>query len=170
MPTCHGSGGLAAQFRFGARSGSSIIFLGLVKLSLGILAFWHSSLLTTVLSNIPKSLLGILVLAAGVELAKVGESVNTDARDLRVLDRDQGWDGKRVKELDDRERRERWMVMLVTVAGLLAWRNDAVGFGAGMFWYWGFKLARRVEVWREGRIGDVGGVGERTGLLHREGS
>lgn len=26
MPVCHGSGGLAAQYRFGARSGASIIF------------------------------------------------------------------------------------------------------------------------------------------------
>ncbi|KAK7899876.1 hypothetical protein LTR67_003622 [Exophiala xenobiotica] len=32
MPVCHGSGGLAAQYRFGARSGASIIFLGLLKL------------------------------------------------------------------------------------------------------------------------------------------
>jgi MFS superfamily sulfate permease-like transporter len=162
MPTCHGSGGLAAQFRFGARSGSSIIFLGAIKFLVGILAFWHSHVLTNILFNIPKSLLGVLVLAAGVELAKVGESVNTDARDLRVLDRDQSWDGKRVKELDEREKRERWMVMLVTIAGLLAWRNDAVGFGAGMVWYWGFRFARVVEGWREVR------VGERAALLDNE--
>ncbi|KAL8636843.1 MAG: hypothetical protein Q9226_009199, partial [Calogaya cf. arnoldii] len=34
MPVCHGSGGLAAQSRFGARSGASIIFLGVIKLVL----------------------------------------------------------------------------------------------------------------------------------------
>ncbi|MCF7643722.1 putative sulfate/molybdate transporter, partial [Acinetobacter johnsonii] len=31
MPVCHGAGGLAAQFRFGARSGASVILLGLLK-------------------------------------------------------------------------------------------------------------------------------------------
>ncbi|KAF3058279.1 Molybdate transporter 1 [Daldinia childiae] len=36
MPVCHGAGGLAAQYRFGARSGASIILLGLFKMILGI--------------------------------------------------------------------------------------------------------------------------------------
>jgi hypothetical protein len=151
MPVCHGSGGLAGQFRFGARSGSSIIFLGSTKFILGLIALWKSSVIVGVLSNIPKSLLGVLVLAAGVELAKVGESINTDARDLRVLDRDLTWDGKRVKELDERERKERWMVMLITVATLLTFKNDAVGFIAGLVWHWGFKVAKSVENWRDER-------------------
>ncbi|OAK96308.1 hypothetical protein IQ06DRAFT_297062 [Phaeosphaeriaceae sp. SRC1lsM3a] len=153
MPACHGSGGLAGQYRFGARSGSSIIFLGLVKVLLGVVAFWNSAAIVDVLAGIPKSLLGVLVLAAGVELAKVGESVNTDARDLRVLDRDQEWDGKRVKDLDERDRRERWMVMLITIAALLTFKNDAVGFIAGLVWHWGFQVARRMEDWRDGRAG-----------------
>ena len=150
MPACHGSGGLAGQYRFGARSGSSIVVLGSIKFALGLVAFWKSPAIVGVLNNIPKSLLGVLVLAAGIELAKVGESINTDARDLRVLDRDQSWDGKRVKDLDERERRERWMVMLVTVAALLTFKNDAVGFIAGLAWHWGFNVARRVQDWRHG--------------------
>lgn len=154
MPACHGSGGLAGQFRFGARSGSSIIFLGSIKFILGIIAFSASSTIVGVLSNIPKSLLGVLVIAAGVELAKVGESVNTDARDLRVLDgEDETWDGKRTKELGEREKKERWMVMLVTVATLLTFKNDAVGFIAGLVWHWGFKVARRVEESRDRQAG-----------------
>ncbi|KAF2465562.1 uncharacterized protein BDR25DRAFT_306664 [Lindgomyces ingoldianus] len=153
MPACHGSGGLAGQYRFGARSGSSIIFLGFIKFLLGIVALWKPSPIVGVISGIPKSLLGILVLAAGIELAKVGESVNTDARDLRVLDRDSLWDGKRVKEVDERERKERWVVMLITIAALLAFRNDAVGFIAGLAWHWGFKAARRIEGWQETRDG-----------------
>ena len=153
MPACHGSGGLAGQYRFGSRSGSSIIILGSVKFLLGIIAFWKSEPIVSVLSGIPKSLLGILVIAAGVELAKVGESVNTDARDLRVLDRDQSWDGKRVKELDERDRRDRWMVMLVTVAALLTFKNDAVGFITGLVWHWGFNVASKMEEWRDNRTG-----------------
>ncbi|KAH9289303.1 hypothetical protein KI387_033420, partial [Taxus chinensis] len=36
MPVCHGAGGLAGQYKFGARSGASVAFLGTVKLILGI--------------------------------------------------------------------------------------------------------------------------------------
>lgn len=150
MPACHGSGGLAGQYRFGARSGASIVLLGSVKFALGLVAFWKSTAIVALLNNIPKSLLGVLVLAAGLELAKVGESVNTDARDLRVLERDLSWDGKRVRELDERDRKERWTVMLVTVAALLTFKNDAVGFLAGLAWHWGFNLAKKIQGWRHG--------------------
>lgn len=153
MPVCHGSGGLAGQYRFGARSGASVIFLGSVKFLLGIVAFSNSEVIVSILNGIPKSLLGVLVLAAGVELAKVGESVNNDARDLRILDEHQSWDGKRIKELDEKERRERYMVMLVTVAALLTFKNDAVGFLAGLAWHWSLKGANKFEEWREMRNG-----------------
>jgi hypothetical protein len=153
MPVCHGSGGLAAQYRFGARSGSSVMILGSIKFLLGLITLAYPTPIVSIFSGIPKALLGILVLAAGIELAKVGESINTDARDLRILDRDQSWDGKRVKELDDDERKDRWMVMLVTVAALLAFKNDAVGFFAGLAWHWGAKFARGVQQWRSRREG-----------------
>ncbi|KAF1930120.1 sulfate transporter [Didymella exigua CBS 183.55] len=174
MPACHGSGGLAGQYRFGARSGSSIIFLGLIKFLLGILALWNGGAIVALLAGIPKSLLGVLVLAAGVELAKVGESVNTDARDLREQEQGLPWDGKRVKELDERERKERYMVLLVTVVSILAFKNDAVGFIAGLVWHWGFLGARRLEVWRDERAGRIfwrsvdSNRHERTALLAQE--
>src|SRR5271163_3559996 len=80
MPVCHGSGGLAAQFRFGARSGASIIFLGLLKLIFG-LVFGQS--LVDLLQRFPHALLAVMILAAGIELASVGESLNTSrARDI----------------------------------------------------------------------------------------
>ncbi|KAL0257960.1 hypothetical protein SLS55_007128 [Diplodia seriata] len=138
MPACHGSGGLAAQHRFGARSGSSVILLGIVKMILGL---FGGESLVRLLASFPKALLGVMVLAAGVELAKVGESLNAGARDL--------WEeaemeasgtvilGKRLREPNETERKERWAVMMVTVAGLLAFRNDAVGFVAGLLWHWG---------------------------------
>jgi MFS superfamily sulfate permease-like transporter len=130
MPTCHGSGGLAAQYRFGARSGASIILLGLLKLVLGLFV---GETIVDILREFPKSLLAIMVIAAGVELAKVGESLNVGARDLWK----ESTDGRTAKELTEQERKERWSVMLITVAGLLAFKNDAIGFLAGMFWHWG---------------------------------
>ncbi|KAF1956944.1 sulfate transporter [Byssothecium circinans] len=174
MPACHGSGGLAAQYRFGARSGSSIVFLGLVKFFFGIVALITSGPIVSVLSGIPKSLLGVLVLAAGIELAKVGESVNTDARDLRIYNADGKWDRKTVKHIENTEKNERWTVMLVTIATLLAFRNDAVGFIAGLAWHWGLKAAAKVNDWRERREGRMllrrasQHYGERTGLLFHE--
>jgi MFS superfamily sulfate permease-like transporter len=79
MPVCHGSGGLAAQHRFGARSGASIIILGTFKIILGL---FFGETLVGLLFWYPKSLLGIMVIAAGLELAKVGQSLNHGARDL----------------------------------------------------------------------------------------
>ncbi|KAI5392559.1 variant 2, CCR4-NOT core ubiquitin-protein ligase subunit mot2, partial [Lathyrus oleraceus] len=36
MPCCHGAGGLAGQYRFGGRSGASIVFLGIGKLLIAL--------------------------------------------------------------------------------------------------------------------------------------
>lgn len=151
MPVCHGSGGLAAQYRFGARSGSSIVVLGIFKIILG-LVFGES--LVGLLRQYPKSLLGVMVLAAGLELAKVGESLNYGARDLWVAADIQSPPGgneggafKNQRPLSDDERVERWTVMLMTVAGLLAFRNDAVGFAAGMLCYWTYKSSSFMNRW-----------------------
>lgn len=133
MPACHGSGGLAAQHRFGARSGGSIIILGTAKMLLGIFA---GEGLVRLLAGFPKALLGVMVLAAGIELAKVGESLNVGARDLF------DGEGGTARIPDAEERRDRWAVMLVTVAGLLAFRNDAVGFIAGMLWHHGLRIGK----------------------------
>ncbi|KAI9849967.1 MAG: hypothetical protein M1838_006225 [Thelocarpon superellum] len=146
MPVCHGSGGLAAQFRFGARSGSSVIILGLFKLVLGLVL---GDSLVGLFQRFPEALLGIMVLAAGLELARVGESLNQGARDLweagsGAEDDPQRHDSaKRSRVPDAEERSRRWSVMLMTVAGLLAFRNDAVGFIAGMCCHWSFTLSDR---------------------------
>lgn len=140
MPVCHGSGGLAAQYRFGARSGASVIMLGLFKVVLGI--FFGESLLD-VLRTFPRSLLGIMVLAAGLELARVGQSLNHGASDL--------WEpsvegsNKRHRSVGDEERAHRWNVMLVTTAGILAFKNDGVGFLAGMLCYYAHQMAEWAE-------------------------
>ena len=75
MPLCFGSGGFAANYRFGARSGSSSIFFGLVKLTLGLL-FSHNGVLTHVLLFFPKSILGVMLFFAGFELLGVGWNLN----------------------------------------------------------------------------------------------
>lgn len=145
MPICHGSGGLAAQYRFGARSGSSIIVLGTIKLLLGLFV---GDAIVPLLQCFPKGLLGILVLAAGVELAKVGQSVG-EATDLWER-AEQDVNGRlsvtrEEKEEVERQRGESWLIMLITVAGCLAFKNDSVGFLAGLVWHWGLKMPALIE-------------------------
>lgn len=138
MPTCHGSGGLAAQHRFGARSGASIIFLGLVKLIIG-LVFGNS--LTGLLDRFPTALLTVMVIAAGLELVSVGESLNSTSR-ARDLKQEQDRGGRNITEL---ESKQRWTTMMMTAGLLLAFKNDAVGFIAGMCCHWSYEVARWLE-------------------------
>ena len=69
MPCCHGAGGLAAHYRFGARTGAATAFLGAGKLFLGV-AFGGS--LLTLLGKFPAPLLGVLLAAASAELIRAG--------------------------------------------------------------------------------------------------
>ncbi|TDZ14346.1 Molybdate transporter 1 [Colletotrichum orbiculare MAFF 240422] len=152
MPVCHGAGGLAAQHRFGARSGASVIMLGLFKIILGVV---FGGTLLDLLSHYPKSLLGVMVIAAGLELAKVGHSLNHGASDLWESSVGGTGDGagllRHHRSLSDEERAERWTVMLMTTAGLLAFRNDAIGFMAGMLCFWAYRLSERVARWWRSR-------------------
>lgn len=66
LPMCHGSGGLAGQYHFGARTGGSVVALGLSKLFIGL--FFGVSAMK-IIQLYPLSILGILLFFAGVELA-----------------------------------------------------------------------------------------------------
>lgn len=155
MPVCHGSGGLAAQYRFGARSGSSVIFLGLIKLAIGLFAVEHALKFFDVF---PKLQLGILLFIAGLELAKVGESLNTEgARDFWEYDNSQpgDYESKRLRNVSAEEKKRRWSIMVVTIGALLAAKNDGVGFFAGLLIHGAYKFndwQRSREVEREGQI------------------
>jgi MFS superfamily sulfate permease-like transporter len=161
MPVCHGSGGLAAQYRFGARSGSSVVFLGVLKLLIGL---FFGETLVALLNRFPYALLGVMVIAAGLELANVGESLNTTgARDLGK--NQPGIAGDYSQEigpvLSGDERKKRWTVMMVTLGLLVGFKNDAVGFVAGMLCHWSYELPlylHRLRERREGRIRLPGAV------------
>ncbi|KAL2157390.1 hypothetical protein VTH06DRAFT_6209 [Thermothelomyces fergusii] len=172
MPACHGAGGLAAQVRFGARSGASVVLLGAAKLALGLVAAFSSppppssspsasaaesggGAVLGLLRRFPRGALGVLVVAAGLELGKAGAAFD------RVGRAGESGDGVEREEGREREREERWMVMMVTAAGTLAFRNDAVGFLAGCLCH----AAYRVADWTEERRRAWEGVGERRPLL-----
>lgn len=81
MPMCHGAGGLAAHYRFGARTGGANIMIGLffviIALAFGIVGI-------SILSSIPYAVLGVLLLFAGIELALLVRDV-TEKEDLFVV-------------------------------------------------------------------------------------
>ncbi|MGD8984721.1 MAG: putative sulfate/molybdate transporter [Desulfobacteraceae bacterium] len=66
MPMCHGAGGLAAHYRFGARTAGSNIMIGAIFLILALFLGTHS---LAVVYLLPMSVLGVLLIFAGSQLA-----------------------------------------------------------------------------------------------------
>ena len=66
MPLCHGAGGLAAHYRFGARTAGSNLMIGAIFVLMAILLGDHS---LAVVFLIPISILGVLLIFAGSQLA-----------------------------------------------------------------------------------------------------
>jgi len=65
MPMCHGSGGLAAQHRFGARTRWSVVGLGAVKILIGL---FLGAAATMWMKAFPTTILGVFLLMAGYGL------------------------------------------------------------------------------------------------------
>ena len=65
MPLCHGAGGLAAHYRFGARTGGSNLIIGIIFI---LLAIFLGSYAVSAVNLIPLSVLGVLLLFAGSQL------------------------------------------------------------------------------------------------------
>lgn len=110
MPCCHGAGGLAGQYRFGGRSGASVVFLGVAKL---VLALVFGNSLGRILGEFPIGILGVLLLFAGIELAMAAKDMNT---------------------------KQESFVMLVCAAVSLTGSSAALGFFVGIVLYLLLKL------------------------------
>lgn len=65
---CHGAGGLAGQYYFGARTGGTSILEGLIELFLGL---FLSKSVANLLKAFPMPLIGGMMLLVGIELGKV---------------------------------------------------------------------------------------------------
>ncbi len=78
MPMCHGAGGLAGQYRFGARTSGSILFLGAVKMSAAVI---FGASMMGFCRAFPASVLGVMLGFSGAELAIVArdQTARTDA-------------------------------------------------------------------------------------------
>lgn len=66
MPLCHGAGGLAAHYRFGARTAGSNLMIGLGLLALAVL---FGDAIIGFFNLLPLAILGVLLVFAGAQLA-----------------------------------------------------------------------------------------------------
>lgn len=66
MPLCHGAGGLAAHYRFGARGPGSNVIIGTLFTALAIFLGPHA---LTAIKLIPLSIMGVLLVFAGSQLS-----------------------------------------------------------------------------------------------------
>lgn len=110
MPMCHGAGGLAGQYRFGARTNGSILFLGASKM---IIAVLFGASLMALCRAFPASVLGVMLAFSGIELA--------------LVTRDQ------VGRTDS-------FVMLLTAGACLGANSVALGFLLGLLLAWALRL------------------------------
>lgn len=102
VPMCHGTGGLVAHHRFGARTGGAPVFLGLV---LVVMALAFGQFGFALLTSIPNAVLGVLLVFSGLELCPLVRNLKTN---------------------------EEYFVALVIAGIALAVPNMAWAFGAGI--------------------------------------
>ena len=72
MPLCHGAGGLAGQYYFGARTGGTNILEGLIEISMGL---FLAGSIAGLLGVFPTAIIGAMMFLVGIELAKFTRDV-----------------------------------------------------------------------------------------------
>jgi MFS superfamily sulfate permease-like transporter len=108
VPMCHGAGGMAGHIRFGARTGGALVILGVLVLLTGL---FLSDSVVLLFQILPRSILGVILCFAGVELTLVIRDMKFDRQNLFVL---------------------------VATAGVAMW-NMGVAYLAGLLLYYGLQ-------------------------------
>jgi SulP family sulfate permease len=80
IPMCHGAGGLAAHYRFGARTAGSNLIIGGIFVLLAVI---FGENIVVILNLLPFSLLGVLLVFAGLQLTLMIQDLQ-DRKDLFV--------------------------------------------------------------------------------------
>lgn len=118
MPVCHGSGGLTAHFRLGARTGGAVLLIGIPFV---LMALFLDGNVLPILTLIPHAVLGVLVAFVGVQHSLL-------ARDLR-------------------SKREILVALAIAIPGLLT-ANLAIGLASGACLHFLLKtLSGKHPVW-----------------------
>ena len=75
MPLCHGAGGLAGQYYFGARTGGTNIIEGLIEIAMGL---FLAGSIAGLFSVFPVAIIGAMMFLVGVELTKFAKDARWD--------------------------------------------------------------------------------------------
>ena len=67
MPMCHGAGGLAGQYYFGARTGGANIIEGTIEILAGI---FLAGSIATLLALFPQAIIGAMMFMVGIEMVR----------------------------------------------------------------------------------------------------
>ncbi|MFN4182127.1 MAG: putative sulfate/molybdate transporter, partial [bacterium] len=81
IPTCHGAGGMAGHYTFGARTGGSVIIYGSIYLLIGL--FFHRAF-SEVLTLFPPPILAVLLLFESVGLMALMRDIAGNKTDLLI--------------------------------------------------------------------------------------
>jgi len=83
MPMCHGAGGLAGQYYFGARTGGANIIEGLLELAMGLLL---AGSIAGLFAAFPVAIVGAMMFLVGIEMTKFARDTrwNLDLMPLLV--------------------------------------------------------------------------------------
>ncbi len=82
IPLCHGAGGMAGHVRFGARTGGSLVMLGVIMMAL---ALFFSNSVGLLFQIFPKAVLGVILFFAGTELAITTKDIGSKKEDVYVM-------------------------------------------------------------------------------------
>jgi predicted benzoate:H+ symporter BenE len=72
MPMCHGAGGLAGQYYFGARTGGAKLIEGGIEMGAGL---FLASSIAGLFAAFPQPIMGAMLLLVGMELVKFGREI-----------------------------------------------------------------------------------------------
>ncbi len=75
MPMCHGAGGLAGQYYFGARTGGTNILEGLIEISMGL---FLANSIAGIFAVFPMAIVGAMMFLVGIELIKFARDIRLD--------------------------------------------------------------------------------------------
>jgi SulP family sulfate permease len=118
MPICHGSGGMTAHFRLGARTGGAALLIGVPLLAMAVFLDGN---VVPILSLVPYAVLGVLVIFVGVQHSLL-------VRDLR-------------------SKREILVALAVAIPGLIT-TNLTIGLASGICLHLILvSLSRRHAIW-----------------------
>jgi MFS superfamily sulfate permease-like transporter len=81
IPTCHGSGGMAGHYTFGARTGGSVVIYGSLYLALGL---FFSGSFAQVIEVFPKPILGVMLAFEGLAMLLLVRDIANSKTDLMI--------------------------------------------------------------------------------------